>query len=178
MNNNFNNNGYYVNNQPNQMNNNNGVANNQFVNPIQQTHTNTQQSFNNIGVANNNGYFNQNYQQPQNYQQKPFNNQQQQQNYQSNIQNFTLSRLLIKKVYKNKEKNNTSLLIQLSRNEGFFIDSKFVKVDNYTLDFTIGIIPTHNYSVIVIGNKNIPPQTVTGVQMIELIKNNINTDII
>lgn len=176
MNNFNNNNGYYVNNQPNQMNN-NGVANNQFVNPIQpqQTHTNTQQSFNNIGVANNNGYFNQNYQQ-QNYQQKPFNNQQQ--NYQSNIQNFTLSRLLIKKVYKNKEKNNTSLLIQLSRNEGFFIDSKFVKVDNYTLDFTIGIIPTHNYSVIVIGNKNIPPKTVTGVQMIELIKNNINTDII
>lgn len=176
MNNNNYNNSFYTNNQSNQSVNNNQQQ--QYSIPVQQ-----QNSHINTNMINNNIPFNNqaaNYYQPNvnNQQYTNYQPQQAKQQYQSNIENFTLSRLLIKKVHRNKEKNNTSLLIQLSRNEGFFIDSKFVKVDNYTLNFTIGIIPTHNYSVLVIGNKQAPARVISGTQLIELIKNNINTDII
>lgn len=173
MNNNNYNNSFYTNNQSNQSVNN---QQQQYSIPVQQqnSHINTNMINNNIPFNNQANY----YQPGVNQQYVNYHPQQAKQQYESNIENFTLSRLLIKKVHRNKEKNNTSLLIQLSRNEGFFIDSKFVKTDNYTLNFTIGIIPTHNYSVLVIGNKQAPARIISGTQLIELIKNNINTDII
>lgn len=92
------------------------------------------------------------------------------------IENFTLTRFLIKKVYHNREKNYTRVLIQLTNREGFFIDSKFIRTDNFTLDFTIGIIPSHDYYIVVIGDKTAPQRKISGFDLINLIKQNIQSD--
>lgn len=103
-----------------------------------------------------------------------YNNQQQPQK--EPIENFTLTRFLIKKVYHNREKNYTRVLIQLTNREGFFIDSKFIRTDNFTLDFTIGIIPSHDYYIVVIGDKTAPQRKISGFDLINLIKQNIQSD--
>lgn len=68
------------------------------------------------------------------------------------------------------------MLIQLTNREGFFIDSKFIRTDNFTLDFTIGIIPSHDYYIVVIGDKTAPQRKISGFDLINLIKQNIQSD--
>lgn len=133
---------------------------------------------NNLPV-NNNGNVQYYYEQPNNNafvskaNNNVYNNQQAQK---EPIENFTLTRFLIKKVYHNREKNYTRVLIQLTNREGFFIDSKFIRTDNFTLDFTIGIIPSHDYYIVVIGDKTAPQRKISGFDLINLIKQNIQSD--
>lgn len=173
MNNNYNN--YY--NQFKPVVNNSGKADYNQQQPVNNHMYNPNLAVNNLPV--NNGNVQYYYEQPNNNafvskaNNNVYNNQQTQK---EPIENFTLTRFLIKKVYHNREKNYTRVLIQLTNREGFFIDSKFIRTDNFTLDFTIGIIPSHDYYIVVIGDKTAPQRKISGFDLINLIKQNIQSD--
>lgn len=63
-----------------------------------------------------------------------------------NIENFYVSRLLIKKTFINPTTKKKTILLQISESEAVFIDSKFVLVDEFTLDAKIGIVKNFEYN--------------------------------
>lgn len=70
------------------------------------------------------------------------------------IQNFKISRILIKGHFVNSKNKKESVLIQISDELGFFLDARFCKTDNYTLDAIIGIIPEYDYSITKLHKEN------------------------
>lgn len=95
--------------------------------------------------------------------------------FKSEIVNIEVSRIFIKKVFtsknqtnKNNEENKT-IILQVSQDKAVFIDSKFVKTDNFTILANIGIVLDFEYSLISLNNRNQPVEKITGKNLINLI---------
>lgn len=97
--------------------------------------------------------------------------------FKSEIVNIEVSRIFIKKVFTSKSKfnsnktteENKTVILQVSNDKAVFIDSKFVKTDNFTILANIGIVLDFEYSLISLNDRNQKPEKITGKNLINLI---------
>lgn len=86
---------------------------------------------------------------------------------QQSIINVELSRIFIKKVFKHENKIN--ILLQVGDDIGVFLDARFVKTDEYSLNANIGVCEDFEYSIVKLNEKSSDKLRVTGKKLLEII---------
>lgn len=120
-------------------------------------------NWNNIVQANNkqaNNFAKQSYSKPKN----------------ENIVNVEVNRIFIKKVFKKAtptgEKMN--ILLQVGNDIGVFLDTRFVRTDNYSLLASVGICLDYEYSLVKLGEKTNEQIRIPGAKLVDIINNFVN----